>query len=129
MQTYRAAHCIRRAVADLPTTHLRAVPPKVSAETIRSWPKVHRRGGFDGLLRKPRADRGQSRSLPREVCSRIRRAEIPRGQPSKHKSSCWSDRVTRRVALPRYFGKAMDSIENHPPASYYGSSRQACSWR
>ena len=40
---------------------------RVAAETIRDWLKAYRRGGFDALLPKQRADRGQSRSLPPEV--------------------------------------------------------------
>ena len=40
---------------------------RVAAETIRDWLKRYRRGGFDALLPRPRADRGQSRSLPAEV--------------------------------------------------------------
>ncbi len=40
---------------------------RVAAETIRDWLKRYRRGGFDALLPKPRADRGQSRSLPAQV--------------------------------------------------------------
>ena len=40
---------------------------RVAGETIRDWLKAYRRGGFDALLPKARADRGQSRSLPPEV--------------------------------------------------------------
>jgi transposase InsO family protein len=40
---------------------------RVAEETIRDWLKAYRRGGFDALLPKPRADRGQSRSLPPAV--------------------------------------------------------------
>ncbi len=40
---------------------------RVAAETIRDWLKRYRRGGFEALLPKPRADRGQSRSLPAPV--------------------------------------------------------------
>jgi transposase InsO family protein len=40
---------------------------RVAEETIRDWLKAYRRGGFEALLPKPRADRGQSRSLPPEV--------------------------------------------------------------
>jgi putative transposase len=40
---------------------------RVAAETLRDWLKRYRRGGFDALLPKPRADRGQARSLPPEV--------------------------------------------------------------
>ena len=40
---------------------------RVAEETIRDWLKAYRRGGFEALLPKPRADRGQSRSLPPQV--------------------------------------------------------------
>jgi len=40
---------------------------RVAAETIRDWLKRYRRGGFEALLPKPRADRGQSRRLPAAV--------------------------------------------------------------
>lgn len=40
---------------------------RVAAETIRDWLKRYRRGGFDALLPKPRADRGQPRQLPDTV--------------------------------------------------------------
>ncbi len=40
---------------------------RVAAETLRDWIKRYRHGGFDALLPKPRADRGQSRSLPAAV--------------------------------------------------------------
>lgn len=40
---------------------------KVAEETIRSWLKEYRKGGFDSLLPKTRADKGKSRRLPREV--------------------------------------------------------------
>jgi len=41
---------------------------RVAPETLRDWLKRHRHGGFEALMPKPRADRGQSRSLsPRAV--------------------------------------------------------------
>ena len=40
---------------------------RVAAETIRDWIKRHRRGGFDALIPKPRADRGLSRTLPAQA--------------------------------------------------------------
>ena len=40
---------------------------RVAPETLRHWLKHYRRGGFEALLPKPRADRGQSRSLPAQV--------------------------------------------------------------
>lgn len=39
----------------------------VAAETIRDWLKAYRKGGFDGLKPKPRADIGVSRAIPQEV--------------------------------------------------------------
>ena len=43
----------------------------VAPETIRHWLKCYRAGGFDALLPKPRADRGQSRTLPPTVVERL----------------------------------------------------------
>jgi putative transposase len=40
---------------------------RVAEETIRDWLKAYRQGGFDALLPKPRADRGQVRALPAAV--------------------------------------------------------------
>lgn len=40
---------------------------RVAEETIRSWLKKYRRGGFDALLPKVRADKGKARRLPLEV--------------------------------------------------------------
>ena len=37
---------------------------RVAAETLRDWLKAYRHGGFNALLPKTRADRGQSRTLP-----------------------------------------------------------------
>jgi transposase InsO family protein len=40
---------------------------KVAEETIRSWLKKYRAGGFDALLPKERKDKGKARRLPLEV--------------------------------------------------------------
>lgn len=40
---------------------------RVAAETLRHWIKDYRRGGFDALRPKGRADRGRSRALPQPV--------------------------------------------------------------
>ena len=40
---------------------------RVAEETIRSWLKKYRRGGFDALLPKVRSDKGKARRLPLEV--------------------------------------------------------------
>jgi putative transposase len=39
----------------------------VAPETIRYWLKVYRVGGFDALRPKERADRGESRSIPKDA--------------------------------------------------------------
>ena len=40
---------------------------RVAAETIRDWLKRYRKGGFDALLPKPRADRGRARAIPQAI--------------------------------------------------------------
>ena len=35
---------------------------RVAAKTIESWLTLHRRGGFEALIPKPRADRGRTRA-------------------------------------------------------------------
>ena len=71
------AHIERKAAGEY------AIPgstrTRVASETIRDWLKAYRRGGFDALLPKPRADRGQPRSLPPEVADRL--LEIKEGNP------------------------------------------------
>lgn len=43
----------------------------VAAETLRDWLKRYRRGGFDALLPKPRADRGHARRLPAAITDQL----------------------------------------------------------
>ena len=40
---------------------------RVAAETLRDWVRLYRRGGFDALHPRPRADRGRPRRLSAEV--------------------------------------------------------------
>jgi len=44
---------------------------RIAAETIRDWLKAYRKGGFDALMPKPRADRGQPRALPQDVADAL----------------------------------------------------------
>jgi len=44
---------------------------RVAEETMRDWLKAYRQGGFDALLPKPRADRGQVRKLPAAVAEAL----------------------------------------------------------
>lgn len=40
---------------------------RVAAETIRDWLKRYRRGGFDALVPRRRADRGRARAIPEPI--------------------------------------------------------------
>jgi len=40
---------------------------RVAAETIRGWLRAYRRGGFDALVPRMRADHGSTRSIPTQV--------------------------------------------------------------
>ena len=44
---------------------------RVAPETLRHWLKAWRRGGFDALLPRGRADQGRSRALPRTVADAL----------------------------------------------------------
>lgn len=44
---------------------------RVAPETLRHWLKDYRRGGFDALIPKGRADRGRSRALPQTVADAL----------------------------------------------------------
>jgi transposase InsO family protein len=44
---------------------------RVAAETLRDWLKRYRKGGFDALLPKPRADRGRPRGLAPEIVDQL----------------------------------------------------------
>jgi putative transposase len=44
---------------------------RVAPETLRHWLKDYRRGGFDALIPKGRADRGRSRALPQAVADAL----------------------------------------------------------
>ena len=40
---------------------------RVAAEMIRDWLKRYRRGGFDALVPRRRADRGRARAIPEPI--------------------------------------------------------------
>jgi transposase InsO family protein len=44
---------------------------RVAPETLRHWLKAWRRGGFDALVPKGRADRGRSRALPQALADAL----------------------------------------------------------
>lgn len=78
---------------------------RVAAETIRDWLKRYRRGGFDALLPKPRADRGQPRRLPDAVAEALIAIKTQHPQLS----------VRRVIARARADGQIPDAPA--PPAS------------
>ncbi|MEA3507175.1 MAG: DDE-type integrase/transposase/recombinase, partial [Elusimicrobiota bacterium] len=74
----------KKAITDSVAEKIHVLPSgkevKYSPETIRSWYRRFKKGGYDALKDKPRNDRGSSRALPEEV---IRKAcdlkiEVPR---------------------------------------------------
>ena len=52
-------------------SHSYAIPgshrTEVAAETMRGWLRAWRKGGFEALRPKPRADQGRARAIPQEV--------------------------------------------------------------
>ena len=54
---------------------------RVAPETLRHWLKAWRRGGFDALLPKGRADQGRSRALPQAVADALLIAAVAGSVP------------------------------------------------
>lgn len=52
---------------------------RVAAETLRDWLKRYRKGGFEALMPKVRADRGRARGLPPAVVDAL--LSIKEGNP------------------------------------------------
>ena len=53
---------------------------RVAAETIRDWVRLYRRGGFDALHPRPRADRGRPRRLSAETAELL--ISVKAGNPA-----------------------------------------------
>ena len=64
---YQRLHELAAREYTIPGTHR----TRVAAETLRDWLKRYRQGGFDALLPKVRADRGQPRGLPAAVADQL----------------------------------------------------------
>lgn len=76
---------------------------RVAEETIRSWLKKYRRGGFDALLPKERADKGKARRLPLEVADvllAVKEEEPELTVPLVIKKARGSGRVPDDIRLP-----------------------------
>ena len=61
---HKTLHALLRAKAAQDYTIPGTTRCRIAPETLRHWLKAWRRGGFDALRPKPRADRGRSRALP-----------------------------------------------------------------
>ncbi len=76
---------------------------KVAEETIRSWLKDYRKGGFDSLLPKIRKDKGKARKLPIEVADVLletKENEPELTVPLVIKKAMESDSVPDGIRLP-----------------------------
>ena len=78
---------------------------KVAPETVRGWLRAYRRGGFDALVPRVRADQGSSRSIPERVVDLLcqlkedtRELSIP--ALLKLARATHADVVTDEVTLP-----------------------------
>lgn len=63
----RGLYARLRAKADADYTIPGSTRTRVAPETLRHWIKDYRRGGFDALLPRGRADAGRSRALPQSI--------------------------------------------------------------
>jgi transposase InsO family protein len=77
---------------------------RVATETLRDWLRAYRTGGFDALLPKARADRGEPRRLPAAVVERllaIKEANLALSVRQVIEHARASGDVPPEVALPR----------------------------
>jgi transposase InsO family protein len=84
----------------IPGTHR----TRVAAETLRDWLRAYRQGGFDALLPKPRADRGEPRRLPATVVERllsIKEANLSLSVRQVIAQARTDGEIPAEVALPR----------------------------
>jgi putative transposase len=76
----RGLYDLIRAKADRDYAIPGTTRTRVAPETLRDWLKRYRKGGFDALLPKPRADRGRPRALPAAVVDAL--LGIKEGNPA-----------------------------------------------
>jgi transposase InsO family protein len=84
----------------IPGTHR----TRVAAETLRDWLRAYRQGGFDALLPKPRADRGEPRRLPAAVVERLlslKEADLSLSVRQLIAQARADGEIPAEVALPR----------------------------
>jgi transposase InsO family protein len=77
---------------------------KVAEETIRSWLKKYRKGGFDALQPKTRMDKGKARRLPQEVADVLLTVKEENREltvPLVIKKARASGRVAGNIHLPQ----------------------------
>ncbi len=76
---------------------------KVTEETIRSWLKKYRKGGFEALLPKERSDKGKARRMPCEIADlllTIKEEEPELTVPLVIKKVRASGQVAETIRLP-----------------------------
>ena len=88
---------IRTAIAARPHTIPHSPRTTISVPTLRRWEKAYRQGGFDALRPKPRADRGQSRTLSDET---LQRAEALKRELPTRSARTIVDMLKRDQASP-----------------------------
>jgi len=88
---------IRAAIAARPHTIPHSPRTTISVPTLRRWEKAYRQGGFDALRPKPRADRGQSRTLSGET---LQRAEALKRELPTRSARTIVDMLKRDQASP-----------------------------
>jgi transposase InsO family protein len=77
---------------------------QVAEETIRSWLKKYRKGGFDALQPKIRTDKGKARRLPLEVADvllAVKEASPELTVPLVIKKAVTSGLITADIKLPQ----------------------------
>ena len=77
---------------------------RVATETLRDWLRLYRKSGFDALLPRPRADRGEPRRLPPEVIEQllaIKESNLALSVRLVIKQARDSGQIPESLALPR----------------------------
>lgn len=113
---------------DIPGSLRRRVAP----ETIRGWLRSYRRGGFDALVPRARADQGSTRSIPPQVIDllcQMKEDNFELSVPSLIKTARTkhADVVTDEVVLPEstvHRALARRGMTKRPPADPTSNDRR-----
>jgi putative transposase len=64
---HRGLYALLRDKAEREYTIPGSLRRRIATETIRGWLRAYRRGGYDALVPRPRADQGSARAIPQPV--------------------------------------------------------------